>query len=127
MRNFLNLITKNNITPPIIDVQAIILNDKKFKFRIFIISPIANAGATEIITNLKLFENSFLRLSELFLYKYTIKAKNDEKCSVVSYRKFLLWLSLYKISMILRCPLELTGINYVIPCIKKYNKMNDYE
>ena len=87
----------------------------------------ANAGSIEIITNLKLFENNSLRLSELFLQKYVIKANSDEKCAVVSYRRFLLWLSLYKLSMTFRCPLELTGINSVIPCTKEYNKMNEYE
>ena len=39
----------------------------------------ANAGIIEITTNLKLFENRSLRLSELFLYKYVIKANSDEK------------------------------------------------
>ena len=78
-KKYLNEITTYAVNEAKFKAAEQYCKDRKFKFRIFIISPMANAGIIEIATNLKLFENSFLRLSELFLYKYVIKANSDEK------------------------------------------------
>ena len=98
------------------DVKPITFKLMIFIFRDIIINPTNIAGIVAKKIGKKL---TFILWNSkyLFLNKYNNSANNDEKWAVVSYKKFLSP-DLTKINSIkFRWPLELMGINSVIPWI----------